>query len=40
MGVYMKVTHRWVTKIFGSTKQLTDQSIIRLEPRTLSEDVD
>ena len=36
VGVYMKVTHRWVTKMFGTTKQLTDQSIIRLEPRMLT----
>lgn len=33
IGVWMKVEHRWVTGMFGSTVTLTDQSVIRLEPR-------
>lgn len=33
VGVYMKVSHRWVTGMFGQTVTLTDQSVIRLEPR-------
>lgn len=34
VGVWMKVEHKWVTRMFGSTVMLTDQSVIRLEPRT------
>jgi hypothetical protein len=34
VGVWMKVEHKWVTNLFGSTATLTDQSVIRLEPRT------
>lgn len=33
VGVWMQVTHRWVTGMFGRTATLTDQSVIRLEPR-------
>jgi hypothetical protein len=33
VGVWMKVEHSWVTGMFGSTAILTDQSVIRLEPR-------
>jgi hypothetical protein len=34
VGVWMKIQHPWLTKLFGSTKTLTDSSVIRLEPRT------
>jgi hypothetical protein len=33
VGVWMKIDHGWVTKMFGSTTTLTDSSVIRLEPR-------
>lgn len=33
VGVWMKIEHDWVTKLFGSTTTLTDSSVIRLEPR-------
>ena len=33
VGVWMKVNHHWITGMFGSEKDLTDQSVIRLEPR-------
>ncbi|MFN8019047.1 MAG: TadE family protein [Acidimicrobiales bacterium] len=33
VGVWMKVKHPWLTKMFGADKMLTDQSVIRLEPR-------
>lgn len=33
VGVWMKVEHEWITKMFGSVATLTDQSVIRLEPR-------
>lgn len=36
VGVWMKVEHPWLTKMFGATKTLTDSSVIRLEPRTKS----
>lgn len=34
VGVWMKIDHQWVTKMFGTSKTLTDSSVIRLEPRT------
>ena len=34
VGVYMRVEHKWVTKLFGSVKTLENKSIIRLEPRS------
>ena len=34
IGVWMKIEHPWLTKMFGNTKTLTDSSVIRLEPRT------
>lgn len=34
VGVWMKVNHPWLTNMFGSSKTLTDSSVIRLEPRT------
>ena len=33
VGVWMKIEHPWLTKMFGTTKTLTDSSVIRLEPR-------
>ncbi|HYI62048.1 MAG TPA: TadE/TadG family type IV pilus assembly protein [Acidimicrobiales bacterium] len=33
VGVWMKVEHPWVTRMFGSTLTLTDSSVIQLEPR-------
>lgn len=33
VGVWMKIEHEWVTKMFGSTLTLTDTSVIQLEPR-------
>ncbi len=33
VGVWVKIEHRWVTGMFGDTTELTDQSVIRLEPR-------
>lgn len=34
VGVWMKVEHPYVTKMFGSSVTFTDSSVIRLEPRT------
>lgn len=34
VGVWMKIEHPWLTKMFGDVKTLTDSSVIRLEPRT------
>lgn len=34
VGVYMRVDHKWVTKMFGNSTKLESQSIIRLEPRS------
>jgi hypothetical protein len=33
VGVWMKIDHPWLTKMFGNTKTLTDSSVIRIEPR-------
>lgn len=33
VGVWMKIQHPWITKMFGNTKTLTDMSVVRLEPR-------
>jgi hypothetical protein len=33
VGVWMKVNHGWVTKMFGNTTTMTDQSVIQIEPR-------
>lgn len=35
VGVYMKVDHEWLTKIFGNSREVTDLSVIRMEPRDL-----
>jgi hypothetical protein len=34
VGVWMKVEHKWITRMYGTVATLTDQSVIRLEPRT------
>jgi Flp pilus assembly protein TadG len=34
VGVWMKMQHKWVTKMFGTAQTLTDQSVIRIEPAT------
>lgn len=34
VGVWIGYNHNWVTKMFGNTKTFTDQSVVRLEPRT------
>lgn len=34
VGVWMRIEHKWVTKMFGNAKTLEAQSIVRLEPRT------
>ncbi len=34
IGVWMKIEHPWVTRMFGRTITLTDSSVIRLEPRS------
>ncbi len=33
VGVWMKIRHPWLTRMFGATLTLTDASVIRLEPR-------
>jgi hypothetical protein len=33
IGVWVKVNHGMVTKMFGSTKTLTDKTVMRIEPR-------
>lgn len=33
VGIWMKVNHGWVTKMFGNTSTMTDQSVIQIEPR-------
>lgn len=33
VGVWMKVQHPWITRMFGTTVTLTDSSVIQLEPR-------
>lgn len=32
VGVYMRLDHQWMTRIFGTTADITDQSVIRIEP--------
>jgi len=34
VGIWMKVNHGWVTKMFGNTTTMTDQSVIQIEPRS------
>lgn len=33
VGVWMKISHPWLTRMFGNDKTFTDTSVIRLEPR-------
>jgi hypothetical protein len=33
VGVYLKANHKFFTSLFGSTKTLTDSTVMRLEPR-------
>jgi hypothetical protein len=33
VGVWIKIEHPWLTHVFGGSITLTDQSVIRLEPR-------
>ena len=33
VGVYIQAKHSWMTKLFGSTTTLRDQSVIQIEPR-------
>jgi hypothetical protein len=33
VGVYMKIDHEWLTGIFGAARDITDQSVIRIEPK-------
>jgi hypothetical protein len=33
VGVYIQARHAWVTKMFGSTTTIRDQSVIQIEPR-------
>lgn len=33
VGVYVQATHPWMTKMFGSTTTIRDQSVIQIEPR-------
>lgn len=32
VGIYVKVTHKWVTGLFGSTFTLGDKSVMKFEP--------
>ena len=32
VGVYVKLTHKYLTKLFGATINLTDHAVFRLEP--------
>jgi hypothetical protein len=36
VGVWIKMNHPWITKMFGNTKTFTDSSVIRLEPRGIT----
>lgn len=33
VGVWMRVDHKWVTKIFGNARTIEDHSVVRIEPR-------
>lgn len=33
VGVWIKAKHPWVTGMFGDNQQMTDQSVIQIEPR-------
>jgi hypothetical protein len=32
VGVYLKITHKWVTGLFGSTMGLSDKAVMKFEP--------
>ena len=32
VGVYVKLRHKYITKLFGATIDLTDHAVFRLEP--------
>ena len=34
IGIYVSVTHKWVTGYFGTSKQLHDTVVFRIEPQT------
>lgn len=36
VGVYIRANHKWVTKMFGSTTVISDQSVIQIEPRAVN----
>jgi len=36
IGIYLKVTHPWITGLFGSSITLTQTSVIQLEPQKLT----
>ena len=33
VGIYVKIKHPWLTKLFGSNQAISDQSVIQIEPR-------
>jgi hypothetical protein len=33
VGIYMSIDHDWLTGIFGDSRVITDQSVIRIEPK-------
>ncbi len=35
VGVYLKVRHNFVTNFFGSSKQIAEHTVMRLEPQPL-----
>jgi hypothetical protein len=32
VGVYVRFDHQWMTGLFGSTKTVTDITVMRIEP--------
>jgi len=36
LGIYISVNHKYISKLFGSTKTLSETTITRLEPQKLS----
>jgi hypothetical protein len=35
IGVYIRTTHEFVTRLFGRTQTITDEVVMRIEPRVL-----
>ncbi len=35
VGVYVEITHKWITGLFGSSIKMSDTSVTRLEPQKL-----